>query len=88
MEEIMPADDGVPPDVGEDHDEDSCVCGLEHVDDEVTADEELPSAAGGIAQAVTEEAQENEDDVDGCEIDFLVAEQTDDEELPPAAGGI
>ena len=85
----MPTDRGVPPDVGEDsEDMDSCVCGLEHLDDEVTSDEELPPTSGGIAKAETEEDQDNEDDIDGCGLDFLEAEPTNDEELPAAAGGI
>jgi hypothetical protein len=50
-------------------------------DDEVTSDEELPVATGGVA-APAPEILGNEDDVDGCELDFTAAEQTNDEELP------
>jgi len=71
----------------DDDDADDCVCGMEHLEDEATSDEELPPASGGIATAV-EEPQDNEDDVDGCELDFTAAEQTDDEELPASAGAM
>jgi hypothetical protein len=83
----MPVEGAVPPDIADDNeDADSCVCGLEHVDDDVTSDEELPPTSGGIARA-TEAALEDEGDVDGCELDFAAGEQTDDEELPAAVGG-
>jgi hypothetical protein len=50
-------------------------------DDEVTSEEELPVATGGIT-APAPEILGNEDDVDGCELDFTAAELTNDEELP------
>jgi hypothetical protein len=81
----MPTDGNAPP-VPEDDDEDSCLCGLEHLEDEVTSDEELPPSTGGIETA-EEEQPHNEDDVDGCELDFTAVEQTGDEELPTAVGG-
>ena len=80
----MPADGDAPP--VPDDDEDECICGMEHLEDEATSDEELPPASGGVETA-EEEHQDNEDDVDGCELDFTAAEQTDDEELPAAIGG-
>jgi len=86
MEEIMPADGDAPSVPDDDEDADDCICGTEHLEDEVTSDEELPPASGGIETA-EEEQQRNEDDVDGCELDFTAAEQTDDEELPAAVGG-
>ena len=77
-EETAPDDDG--------EDEDACICGMEHIADETTSDEELPPASGGI-EAAKEEHQDNEDDLDGCELDFTATEQTNDEELPMAVGG-
>jgi hypothetical protein len=83
----MPADAVLPSDIADDNeDADSCICGLEHLDDEATSDEELPPTSGGIAQA-EQQGPEDEDDVDGCELDFTAAEQTGDAELPAAAGG-
>jgi hypothetical protein len=66
---------------------DSCICGMEHLEDEVTSDEELPPATGGVTTSA-EEFLENEDDIDGCELDFTTAEQTKDEELPVSVGGM
>jgi hypothetical protein len=88
----MPAQDHTPSQdidgsTHDDDDEDGCICGLEHVDDEVTLDEELPATCGGIDLA-EEETPENEDDVDGCEIDFTEANQTQDQDLPAAVGGV
>jgi hypothetical protein len=74
------------PPIAQDEDADDCMCGMEHLEDEATPDEQLPPASGGIGIA-EEEEQDNEDDVDGCELDFNAAEQTDDEELPAAVGG-
>jgi len=87
MEEIMPADGDAPTLPDDDEDADHCICGMEHLEDEVTSDEELPPASGGI-ETDEDEHQENEDDLDGCELDFTAAEQTGDEELPAAVGGI
>jgi hypothetical protein len=85
----MPVYGAVPSDnMGDDEDADSCVCGLEHLDEEATSDEELPPASGGIAQTAEEAVLEDEDDVDGCALDFAAAEQTDDEELPATVGGV
>jgi hypothetical protein len=73
---------------GEDEENvDGCLCGTEHLEDELTSDEELHPATGGIASP-PEEFLENEDDIDGCELDFTTAEQTNDEELPVSVGGI
>ncbi|HUI95803.1 MAG TPA: hypothetical protein VLX44_08640 [Xanthobacteraceae bacterium] len=81
----MPVAGDAPP-VPDDEDEDSCICGMEHLEDEVTADEELPPSTGGI-EAAEDEPSRNDDDVDGCGLDFTAIEQTGDEELPEAVGG-
>jgi hypothetical protein len=86
MEEIMLADGDTPLVPDDDQDADDCICGMEHLEDEATSDEELPPASGGI-EAAENGPQDNEDDVDGCELDFTAAEQTDDQELPAAIGG-
>jgi hypothetical protein len=86
MEEVMPGDGDAPP-VPDDEDADGCLCGMEHLEDEATSDEELPAASGGI-EAAEEEQLDGEDDLDGCGLDFTAAEQTDDEELPAAVGGM
>jgi hypothetical protein len=85
MEEIMSSDGDVPS--VPDDDEDNCICGMEHREDEATSDEELPPASGGVEIAEEEQA-DSEDDLDGCELDFVAAEQTGDEELPVALGGV
>jgi hypothetical protein len=82
----MPADGDASPVADVDEDADDCICGLEHREDEATADAELPPASGGVG-IDEEEPQDNEDDVDGCALDFTQAEQTDDKELPAAVGG-
>ena len=64
---------------------DHCVCDIELHEDEITADADLPVAAGGVAAA---RAQLPADDTDGCDIDFSKAEPTPDEELPAATGGV
>jgi len=89
-EETMPVYGTVPSDNNpdDDQDTDSCVCGLEHLDDETTSDEELPPASGGILQTAAEAVLEDEDDVDGCALDFAAAEQTEDAELPVTVGGV
>lgn len=81
----MPTDGDAPP-VADDEDEDGCMCGMEHLEDEVTADGELPPSSGGI-EAAEDEPPHDDDDVDGCELDFTAVEQTGDEELPEAVGG-
>jgi hypothetical protein len=83
----MPADGDPTPVPGDDEDADDCICGMEHLEDEVTSDAELPPASGGI-ETVEEAQPDNEDDVDGCELDFTTAEQTGDEELPATVGGM
>ena len=75
--------DTVPDD---DEDADHCICGMEHLEDEATLDEELPPASGGIESG--DARQDDEDDLDGCELDFTAAEQTDDAELPVTVGGM
>ena len=81
----MPARDDAQPVPGDDEDADDCICGMQHLEDDATSDEELRPANGGIE--TREEQQDNEAEVDGCELDFTAAEQTDDKELPAAVGG-
>ena len=74
------------PDDPETHEhDDHCVCDIELNEDEVTADSDLPVAAGGVAAAP---AQQGADDADGCDLDFNDAEPTADEDLPVATGGV
>ena len=83
----MRADSDAPPVADDDEDADDCICGMEHLEDETTSDEELPQASGGVETA-GEAPPDDEDDVDGCELDFSEAEQTGDEELPVTVGGV
>ena len=87
----MPADD-MPADdmalVPDDDDEDDCLCGLDHREDEATSDVELPPATGGVeTTAAAAEQPEDEDAIDGCDVD-LTLEPTNDQELPAATGGM
>jgi hypothetical protein len=87
-EEIMPIDrDGSPATDDDAEDADGCLCGMEHLDDDVTSDLELPSASGGVEVDEEEQPGDDEDDIDGCGVDFTEIDQTTDEELPVAAGG-
>lgn len=76
------------------HDEedvDSCLCGMEHVDDDFTSDIELPPAIGGIEIETAAEADghdHDDNDIDGCELDFKLEDQTSDAELPATIGGV
>jgi hypothetical protein len=87
---MMPDDRDTSPDADEDDaDADGCLCGIDHGDDdEVTLDQELPTASGGVDTNDEDHLAENEDDVDGCELDFSEVDQTTDEELPVSAGGM
>lgn len=62
-------------------------CGCDRAFDAAlaTADEELPSAAGGVQ---AEAAGADETAVDGCDLDFSTAPATADEDLPAATGGV
>lgn len=71
----------------DDEHEDGCLCDLEHEADEITSDEELPEAQGGVA-AVAVASDADAEDVDGCDIDFNEGEVTADADLPAAAGGV
>jgi hypothetical protein len=72
----------------DDDDTDGCVCGMDHLDEDVTSDEELPNASGGVETDDEEQPDADEDDIDACELDFTIDDQTTDEELPVAIGGI
>jgi hypothetical protein len=70
----------------DDEDVDACLCGLEHGQDEVTSDEDLPPSIGGVE--ISANGPQNEGDAeDGCGLDFTTGEQTADTELPVAVGG-
>lgn len=71
----------------DDEDTDSCLCGMAHVDDDVTPDQELPDACGGIEIEDGKEPDDDEDDVDGCALDFSADDLTTDAELPVTVGG-
>jgi hypothetical protein len=71
----------------DDDDADGCLCGMDHLDENATLDEELPDASGGVETDDEVQPDEDEDDVDGCELDFTAEDQTSDEELPIAVGG-
>jgi hypothetical protein len=83
----MPTDAILVPVPSDDEDTDGCLCGLEHSDDDVTLDEELPIASGGVEVEKQELSGRDEDDLDGCKLDFTAGDQTTDEELPVATGG-
>jgi hypothetical protein len=72
----------------DDDDADDCLCGMDHLEEDATPDEELPNASGGVETDDEQQPDKGEDDVDGCELDFSVEDQTTDEELPVAVGGI
>lgn len=69
------------PDIDGDED-DIDGCDVEFHEAEVTPDEELPVAVGGVAIA------DEGDDADGCDVDFDDMDATLDEELPAAEGGV
>lgn len=75
------------PQASDNEDADSCLCGLEHNEDDATSDEELPPASGGIASAAGA-PEKDEPDLDGCDMDFAQAQQTGDDQLPAATGGM
>jgi len=84
----MPTDGDTPIVQDDDvEDTDSCLCGMEHLEEEETSDEELPSASGGVSSTAEPALVEDEHDVDGCELDFTAVEETNDIELPAAVGG-
>lgn len=69
---------------------DGCICDAAFDPTLVTADAELPVAAGGVAAggvAAVQAATTQEDGIDGCDVDFAAAD-TADEDLPPATGGV
>jgi hypothetical protein len=71
----------------DDEDTDSCLCGIEHREDEGTPDEELPAASGGVEPA-KQDQQDDENDIDGCGTGFKEAQPTADHDLPVAVGGV
>ena len=75
--------------VDQDDDEaDGCLCGLDHLNEDITSDLELPITSGGVETGEEAQPDADEDDVDGCELNFAAEDQTTDEELPIAFGGI
>ena len=71
----------------DDDDTDGCLCGMDHLDEEATLDEELPVASGGVETDDEEQTDEDEDDADGSERGLASEDETTDEELPIAIGG-
>lgn len=73
-----------------DHEEhDGCLCDIEIADHEITPDENLPQAVGGVeAAGVLDDDDAEDSEIDGCDLDFESAEPTADEYLPTAAGGV
>jgi hypothetical protein len=69
----------------DDDDADGCLCGMDHLDEDATLDEELPVASGGIE--ADDEKPTDEDDADESERGSTPEDQTTDEELPIAVGG-
>ena len=57
-------------------------CDVDFRDAEVTPDEELPVAVGGVRIA------DEMEDADGCDVDFDDTDATPDDELPAAEGGV
>jgi hypothetical protein len=60
---------------------------MQHVDEDVTPDQELPDACGGIQIDDGNQPDDDEDEVDGCEPDFIADDPTTDAELPVTVGG-
>lgn len=68
------------------HDEtDGCICDLTLGDDEVTSDEDLPIATGGVD--TEPDLDSGDESTDGCDLDFNEGQLTPDEDLPFAVGG-
>ncbi|NPU12384.1 hypothetical protein HL666_16560 [Bradyrhizobium sp. 83002] len=87
----MPTTSDTSADSHDESDADSCLCGIEHIEDEFTSDAELPPAIGGIRIEVAADVDhhdDDEDDVDGCDLDFGLDDVTSDAELPAAIGGV
>ena len=61
-------------------------CDVDFTKGELTLDEHLPEAAGGVHDPSPSAA--NEDDVDACDVDFTKGDLTADEDLPASAGGV
>ena len=62
---------------------DACVTDVELREDEISSDEDLPGAEGGVELVASAEDVE----VDGCDVEFNEADATGDEDLPAATGG-
>jgi hypothetical protein len=61
-------------------------CDVDFRKGDLTRDEDLPPAAGGVV--VLHGGTAFEDDVDACDVDFTQGELTPDDGLPPSAGGV
>ena len=66
----------------DDEDENADGCGLDFNEDEVSSDEELPAATGGVSFDTDEEYG------CGCDLVFEEDDLTPDEELPATEGGV
>ncbi|CCD93624.1 hypothetical protein BRAO375_2730022 [Bradyrhizobium sp. ORS 375] len=87
----MPTTSDTSADSHDENDADSCLCGVEHIEDEFTSDAELPPAIGGVRIEVAADIDPDdgdEDHVDGCDLDFQLDDLTSDSELPAAVGGV
>jgi hypothetical protein len=73
---VAPADDG---------EVDGCASGADIGAADITPDEQLPAASGGVAALPQPDA--DEDHADGCAPAVDAAGVTTDHELPAAAGG-
>ena len=60
-------------------------CDVDFTKGDLTMDEDLPAAAGGVHQR---SGAGDEDDIDACDVDFTAGDLTSDEDLPAAAGGV
>jgi hypothetical protein len=77
------------PDVTNPDDEgqaDGCLCGAEIYAADVTPDDQLPVAAGGVAALPLPDV--SDDDIDGCDAAANAVGVTADEVLPVAVGGV
>jgi hypothetical protein len=61
-------------------------CDVDFATGDLTPDEHLPEAAGGVHEPTP--GGGNEDDVDACDVDFTRGDLTADEDLPASAGGV
>jgi len=66
---------------------DGCICDIKITNEEVTPDEELPVAWGGVEAAENGDPHDDRDEAD-CGCGAPVGDMTLDEDLPITSGGI